>query len=66
MRWLPSDVDRLLLVFSDVEMGAGGVLDDFPHSDWLAELLADYATGPAAGGRGIKMCTTPSPENISE
>ncbi|MEZ4239938.1 MAG: hypothetical protein R3F59_28065 [Myxococcota bacterium] len=27
-------------------MGAGGVLDDFPHSPWLAELLASYDAPP--------------------
>lgn len=38
--------DRLLVVFSDVEMGAGGVTDDFPHSDWLGELLLTYNQPP--------------------
>lgn len=38
--------DRLVVVISDVEMGAGGPTDDFPHSDWLGELLMSYCHGP--------------------
>jgi hypothetical protein len=38
----PPDIDRLIVSFSDIEMGAGGLLDDFPHSDWFDELLATY------------------------
>lgn len=34
--------DRLLVVFSDIEMGAGGAADDFPHAAWLGELLLGY------------------------
>lgn len=34
--------DQVLLVFSDVEMGAGGVLDDFPQSDALGQLITQY------------------------
>jgi len=34
--------DRLLVVFSDIEMGAGGPADDFPHAAWLGELLLGY------------------------
>lgn len=49
MRWIPDGADRLLVIFSDVEMGAGGVLDDFPHSDWLAEIMLSYTRGPTAG-----------------
>lgn len=48
MRQIPSGADRLLVVLSDVEMGAGGVLDDFPHSPWLAELIASYGERPYA------------------
>jgi len=42
------DADRLLLVMSDIEMGAGGRLDDFPHSDFLAEVIHAYGRGPFA------------------
>ena len=38
----PPDADRLIVCFSDIEMGAGGLLDDFPHSDWFDALLATY------------------------
>ena len=38
--------DRLVVCISDVEMGAGGVLDDFPHSAFLGELLRRYAAPP--------------------
>lgn len=38
--------DRLLVIFSDVEMGAGGLFDDFPHSDVLGELLLSYNKAP--------------------
>ncbi|HHO53314.1 MAG TPA: hypothetical protein ENK18_21190 [Deltaproteobacteria bacterium] len=48
MRGFPDSADRLLVIFSDVEMGAGGVLDDFPHSDWLSELMLSYTQGPTA------------------
>ena len=43
---LPSDVDRLVVVFSDVEMGSGGDRDDFPHSPFLADLILSYLDGP--------------------
>ncbi len=36
------DTDRVIVVFSDVEMGAGGVTDDFPHSAFLADILETY------------------------
>ena len=49
MRQIPNGADRLLVVLSDVEMGAGGVLDDFPHSAWLAELLGSYNEKPYSG-----------------
>lgn len=39
----PGGADRLLVVLSDVEMGAGGPWDDFPHDEALGELLLDYA-----------------------
>ena len=38
----PGEADRLLVVMSDIEMGAGGRLDDFPHSDWLGDVLLAY------------------------
>ena len=40
--------DRLVVAISDIEMGAGGVTDDFPHDEWLADLLYRYNTGPWA------------------
>lgn len=49
MRQIPDEADRLVVVLSDVEMGAGGVLDDFPHSPFLAELCASYNEPPYAG-----------------
>jgi len=48
-RWeLPGQAraDRLVVCISDVEMGAGGILDDFPHSAFLGELLLKYAAAP--------------------
>ncbi|MFH1810958.1 MAG: hypothetical protein ABIJ09_19615 [Pseudomonadota bacterium] len=42
----PPAADRLLVVLSDVEMGAGGHQDDFPHSDWLGELILSYNQPP--------------------
>jgi UDP-2,3-diacylglucosamine pyrophosphatase LpxH len=42
----PPDADRLLLVLSDIELGAGGPTDDFPHSDWLAGLIGCYDEPP--------------------
>ncbi len=38
--------DRLVVVISDIEMGAGGPFDDFPHSEFLADLIASYAGPP--------------------
>jgi UDP-2,3-diacylglucosamine pyrophosphatase LpxH len=38
--------DRIVVVLSDIEMGAGGPFDDFPHSAFCADLLLSYA-GPA-------------------
>ena len=35
-RGLPRErVERVVIVMGDIEMGAGGPLDDFQHSDWL-------------------------------
>lgn len=38
------DFNHLLIILSDIEMGAGGVTDDFPQSDFLANLLEQYNT----------------------
>ena len=38
--------DRLVVVLSDIEMGPGGPFDDFPHSDFLAEVLLSYGREP--------------------
>lgn len=46
--------DRLLVVFSDVEMGPGGAYDDFPNSGFLGELLLSYAA-PAYEGYAIDI-----------
>lgn len=42
--------ERLVVIFGDIEMGAEGALDDFPHAAFLGELLLDYARGPQADG----------------
>ena len=42
------DADRLVVVMSDIEMGAGGPLDDFPHTEFLAEVILAYGRGPFA------------------
>lgn len=43
-RYVPrkNQFDRLILCFSDIEMGSGGVMDDFPHSGFFSDLLAQY------------------------
>ena len=41
--------DRRILILSDVEMGAGGETDDFPHSEFLGRLLLSYLEGPCDG-----------------
>ena len=38
--------DRLVVVFSDIEMGAGGPYDDFPRSDFLADVIRGYGRDP--------------------
>jgi hypothetical protein len=38
--------DRRVLILSDIEMGAGGETDDFPHSDFLGRLLLSCLEGP--------------------
>jgi len=42
----PPETDRLIVVMGDIEMGAGGPADDFPHSDWLGELICSYNEPP--------------------
>ncbi|MCB9643903.1 MAG: hypothetical protein H6728_12580 [Myxococcales bacterium] len=39
----PNKTDHLLVILSDIEMGAGGFTDDFPHTDFLAELIDEYS-----------------------
>ncbi|MCO4745341.1 MAG: hypothetical protein KC912_11180 [Proteobacteria bacterium] len=38
-------MSRLVVVMSDIEMGAGCELDDFPHSEWLGQRLLAYVDG---------------------
>ncbi len=40
------DPDRLVVIISDVEMGTGGVHEDFPHGDWLGEVILSYNRRP--------------------
>ncbi|MBT3223961.1 MAG: hypothetical protein HN348_33250 [Proteobacteria bacterium] len=42
----PPGSDRLLVVFGDIEMGAGGLGDDFPHDDFLIDVLEAYNKPP--------------------
>ena len=35
--------DQLVVAFSDIEMGAGGIHDDFPHPQFLAREITRYA-----------------------
>lgn len=35
-------MDKIVLVFSDIEMGQGGERDDFPQSNFLVELFSRY------------------------
>ncbi len=46
---MPRD-ERTLLILSDIEIGAGGVTDDFPegHDAWLAELIERRAAARGA------------------
>jgi hypothetical protein len=46
MRPIPDRADRLVVVLSDIEMGAGGLVDDFPHSGWLGALMESYGEPP--------------------
>ena len=40
--------DQLIVIMSDIEMGAGGPTDDFPHSDFLADIILSYNEPPYA------------------
>jgi UDP-2,3-diacylglucosamine pyrophosphatase LpxH len=46
--------ERLLVVLSDIEMGAGGPYDDFPHTEHLADLILSY-TGPEHADRAVDL-----------
>lgn len=48
------DVDEVLVVFSDVEMGAGGPTDDFPQTDYLGELIEAY-NAPPFGDKAVTV-----------
>lgn len=41
--------DRVVIVFSDIEMGPGGPVDDFPHPEFLAGLIDAYDHGLSKG-----------------
>lgn len=51
---VPSAPDRLVVVFSDIEMGAGGPFDDFVRSDFLGELIRSYA-GARTDGLALEL-----------
>ncbi len=39
------DADRIIVTLSDIELGDGGVADEFPHDAWLISLLEHYQRG---------------------
>lgn len=43
---LAGNPEKLYVVFSDIEMGPGGLTDDFPHSEFLADILLSFLEGP--------------------
>ena len=43
---MPPAFDRVVVVFSDVEMSTGGPEDDFPHTGFLGNLLLSYLEPP--------------------
>lgn len=45
-RLRPAQADALLVILSDLEMGAGGLADDFPQSAIVPEVLARYNEAP--------------------
>ncbi len=51
----PRDVDHVLIVVSDVEIGSGGPTDDFPQSGALAELLLSYLDTPPFSDRQLSF-----------
>ncbi|MFT4975098.1 MAG: hypothetical protein ACI8S6_000985 [Myxococcota bacterium] len=40
---IPDRADHLIVAISDIEMGSGGPMDDFPHDEFLADLIRGYA-----------------------
>ena len=40
--------DRIIVVMSDIEIGAGGVTDDYPQSEALGQLIQKYNAAPYA------------------
>lgn len=40
------DADRLLVVLSDLELGAGGLLDDYPDDPFLGALIRSFNAAP--------------------
>lgn len=47
-------VDRTLVILSDVEMGEGGRIDDFPHDSFLRDLIIAY-TSPSYNEQGVSL-----------
>lgn len=45
-RFVPADAKRMLVVLSDIEMGAGGRVDGFPQSDFLAAFIRSFNQAP--------------------
>jgi len=45
-RFTPRSPDRLLIVLSDTEIGAGGRTDDLPEASFLTDRLLAYDRGP--------------------
>jgi len=45
--------DRMIVLFSDVEMGGGGLYDDFPHSDFLGSIITEYLDRPGLSEKPI-------------
>lgn len=45
---IPTGADRLVLVLSDIEIGDGGVTDDFPQSGYIETVFAPYLEAPFA------------------
>ncbi|MCA9551562.1 MAG: hypothetical protein KC933_16110 [Myxococcales bacterium] len=43
---VPTGADRLIIALSDIEVGDGGVTDDFPQSAYVGEVLAPYLEAP--------------------